>query len=119
PPPDTSSSRLAEARAEQAYQEGNQWLNDGEPEKAYTAYAKALKLAPEHAGAKAALLKIKAQTVDAYYADAARARRRQNYTEALDYLDKLLEIDPNHEKAKANRLEIKAILDRERAEQQR
>ncbi|HEX8874193.1 MAG TPA: LysM domain-containing protein, partial [Nitrosospira sp.] len=51
--------------AEQAYQEGNQWLNDGEPEKAYTAYAKALKLAPEHAGAKAALLKIRAQVVDA------------------------------------------------------
>ncbi len=101
--------------AEQSYQEGNQYLNDGELGKAYAAYEKTLKLAPEHAGAQMALLKIKPQVVEAYYADAVRARRRQNYSEALGYLDKLLEIDPNHELAKANRQEIKAILDRERS----
>lgn len=105
--------------AEQTYKDGNQWLSEGELEKAYAAYNKTLTLAPEHAGAKAALLRVKHQVVEAYYADAVRARRRQNFAEALNYLDKLLEVDPNHELAKANRQEIKAILDRERSGPQR
>ncbi|SFN88015.1 hypothetical protein SAMN05216386_2060 [Nitrosospira briensis] len=103
----------ASGDAEQAYREGNQWVNDGDLAKAYTAYARTLKLEPEHARAKAALKKIKPQVVETYYADSVRARRRQNFSEALDSLDKLLEIEPNHELAKANRAEIRAILDRE------
>lgn len=101
--------------AEQAYKEGNQWLNTGQPVKAYTAFVKILKLVPEHTGAKAALATIKPQVVEAYYADSVRARRRQNFTEAINSLDRLLEIDPNHELAKSSRIEIKAILDRERS----
>ncbi len=102
-------------RAEQAYQEGNQWLNDGELAKAYAAYTRTLRLEPQHANAKAALQKIKPQVVEAYYADSVRARRRQNFTEALDSLNRLLEIEPNHELAKANRSEIQSILDREQS----
>lgn len=103
--------------AEQAYKEGAQWLGEGQPQKAYASYARTLKLEPGHTGAKAALLRIKPQVVESYYADSIRARRRQNFTEALESLDKLLEIDPDHELAKVNRKEIKAILDREHAEQ--
>ena len=58
---------------------------------------------------------VKPQLIEAYYTDAIRARRRQNYTEALGYLDKLLDIDPHHELAKANRQEIRAILRREQS----
>jgi tetratricopeptide (TPR) repeat protein len=105
----------ANQRAEQTYNEGNQWLNDGELIKAYAAYTRTLTLEPEHSGAKAALKKLKPQVVEAYYADSVRARRRQNFTEALDSLNKLLEIEPNHELAKANRSEIQTILDREQS----
>jgi tetratricopeptide (TPR) repeat protein len=101
--------------AEQTYQEGNQLITNGELEKAYASYVQTLKLNREHAGAKAALSKIKPQVIEAYYADSVRARRRQKFTEALGSLDKLLEIDPNHKLAKENRLEIKAILDREQS----
>lgn len=99
--------------ADQLYKEGNQRLTDGQLAKAYAAFAKTLKLMPDHAWAKAALAKLKPEMVEDYYKDYARARRRQDYTEALNSLDKLLEIDPNHELAKSNRNEIKAILDRE------
>ena len=102
--------------AEQTYKEGNQWLNNGQPIKAYAAFVKTLKLMPEHAGAKTGLATIKSHVVEAYYADSVRARRRQNFTEAINSLDKLLEIDPNHELAKSNRIEIRAILDREQSE---
>ncbi|MGH8762694.1 MAG: LysM peptidoglycan-binding domain-containing protein [Nitrosospira sp.] len=105
--------------AEQTYQEGNHWLKAGEPVKAYAAYTRTLKLNPEHAGAKTALLQIKPRVVENYYADSVRARRRQKFAEALNNLDKLLEIEPNHELGKANRLEIKAILDREQSRSQR
>lgn len=105
--------------AEQIYKEGNQWLKEGQSQKAYEAYKRTLKLEPDHSGAKAALQKIKPQVVEAYYADSIRARRRQNFAEALDNLDRLLEIEPNHELAKINRMEIKAILDREQAAQRR
>ncbi|ARO87998.1 hypothetical protein EBAPG3_009580 [Nitrosospira lacus] len=101
--------------AEQTYAEGNQWQSSGQLTKAYVAYANTLKLEPDHAGAKAALARIKPQVVEAYYADSVRARRRQNFTEAIDSLDRLLEIDPNHELAKSNRAEIKAILEREQS----
>ena len=90
---------------------------NGELEKAYASYVQTLKLNREHAGAKAALSKIKPQVIEAYYADSVRARRRQKLTEALGSLDKLLEIDPNHKLAKESRLEIKAILDREQSGQ--
>lgn len=105
--------------AEQIFKDGNQWLNDGQLAKAYAAFGKTLKLVPDHAGAKAALVKLKPQLIEAYYADSVRARRRQNFTEALGSLDKLLEIDPDHELAKANRNEIKAILEREQSGRQR
>jgi tetratricopeptide (TPR) repeat protein len=101
--------------AEQTYQEGNRLVINGELEKAYASYVQTLKLNREHAGAKAALSKIKPQVIEAYYADSVRARRRQKFTEALGSLDKLLEIDPNHKLAKESRLEIKAILDREQS----
>ena len=101
--------------AEQVYKEANLHVSEGELEKAYAGYLKTLKLAPEHPGARAALTRIKPQLVEVYYTDAVRARRRQNYAEALSYLDKLLEIDSNHELAKVNQQEIKAILSRERS----
>jgi tetratricopeptide (TPR) repeat protein len=104
--------------AGQTYEEGNQWLNDGQLAKAYAAFTKTLKLMPDHAGAKAALAKAKPQIVEAYYTDYVRARRRQNFTEAINSLDKLLEIDPDHELAKSNRNEIKAILEREQSGRQ-
>lgn len=99
--------------ADQLFKDGNQWANDGQLAKAYAAFAKTLKLMPDHARAKTALAKLKLQIAEDYYKDYARARRRQDYTEALNSLDKLLEIDPDHELAKSNRNEIKAILDRE------
>lgn len=105
--------------AEQSYEEGNQWVSSGQLTKAYAAYANTLKLEPEHAGAKTALAKIRPQVVETYYADSVRARRRQNFTEAISSLDKLLEIDPDHELAKSNRNEIRAILDREQSGRQR
>jgi tetratricopeptide (TPR) repeat protein len=105
--------------AEQIYKEGNQWLNEGQAQKAYEAYKRALKLEPNHAAARAALQKIKPQVVQAYYADSIRARRRQDFVTAIDNLDRLLEIEPDHELAKINRIEIKAILDREQAAQRR
>jgi tetratricopeptide (TPR) repeat protein len=102
--------------AEQAYREGNQLLGDGELPQAYASFTRTLKLAPEHPGAKAALAKIRPQLVEAYYTDYVRSRRRQHFSEALQNLDKLLEIDPHHELAKSNRAEIKAIIDREQSE---
>ena len=104
--------------AEQTYEEGNQWLNDGQLAKAYAAFTQTLKRVPDHAGAKAALAKTKLQIVEAYYTDYVRARRRQNFAEAINSLDKLLEIDPDHELAKSNRNEIKAILEREQSGRQ-
>lgn len=109
----------AHRNADQIFKEGNQWLNDGQLPKAYSAFDRTLKLMPDHAGAKAALAKLKPQLIEAYYADSIRARRRQKFTEALNSLDKLLEIDPDHELAKANRDEIKAILEREHSGLQR
>jgi tetratricopeptide (TPR) repeat protein len=105
--------------AEQTYKEGNQLLNEGQLQNAYAAYSRTLKLEPDHPGARAALVKIKPEVVEAYYADSIRARRRQNFTDALEKLDQLLEIDPNHQLAKASRMEIKAILEREQAMQAR
>jgi tetratricopeptide (TPR) repeat protein len=101
--------------AEQAYREGNQLLSDGHLPQAYASFTRTLKLAPEHAGAKAAIARIRPQLVETYYADSVRARRRQHFSEALQSLDKLLEIDPDHELAKSNRAEIKAIIDREQS----
>lgn len=115
----TSDQIDVHRNAEQAYEEGNQLQSSGQLINAYAAYAKTLKLEPEHAGAKAALAKIRPQVIEQLYADSVRARRRQNFTEALSSLDKLLEIDPNHELAKSNRIEIKAILDREQLGRQR
>jgi tetratricopeptide (TPR) repeat protein len=102
--------------ADQAYREGNQLLSDGQLSQAYASFTRTLKLAPEHAGAKAAIAKIRPQLVETYYTDYVRARRRQHFSEALQSLDKLLEIDPGHELAKSNRAEIKAIIDREQSE---
>jgi tetratricopeptide (TPR) repeat protein len=101
--------------AEQAYQEANRWLNEGDLEKAYSAYGKTLRLVPDHTGAKAAMAKIKPKLVEDYYTHAVRARRRQNYADALSSLDKVIEMDPGHELARANREEIKAILSREQS----
>jgi tetratricopeptide (TPR) repeat protein len=105
--------------ADQAYREGNQLLSEGQFLQAYASFTRTLKLAPEHAGAKAAIAKIRPQLVENYYTDYVRARRRQHFSEALQSLDKLLEIDPNHELAKSNRAEIKAIIDREQLEKRR
>lgn len=105
--------------AERTYRQGNQWLAERQPQKAYAAYVETLKLEPEHAAAKAAMLKIKPQVVEAFYADSIRARRRQNLTEALESLDKLLEIDPNHKLAKTNRREVEKLLELERAQRKR
>ena len=105
--------------AEQTYKEGNRLLNDEEPAKAYAKYTLTLKLNPEHRGAKAALQKIKSQVVETYYAQSIRARRRQEFTDALLSLDKLLEIDPNHKLARENRREIKALLEREQSSRRR
>jgi tetratricopeptide (TPR) repeat protein len=102
--------------AEQAYREGNQLLNDGQLPQAYASFTRTLKLAPEHAGARAAIAKTRPQLVEAYYTDYVRSRRRQHFSEALQNLDKLLEIDPHHELAKSNRAEIKAIINREQSE---
>jgi len=111
------SENMNSARyADQAYREGNQLLSDGQLTQAYASFTRALKLAPEHAGARAAIAKIRPQLVETYYTDYVRARRRQHFSEALHSLDKLLEIDPGHELAKSNRAEIKAIIDREQSE---
>jgi tetratricopeptide (TPR) repeat protein len=106
----------AARHADQAYREGNQSLSNGQLPQAYASFTRTLKLAPEHAGAKAALAKLRPQLVETYYTEYVRARRRQHLSEALQSLDKLLEIDPDHELAKSNRAEIKAIIDREQSE---
>lgn len=101
--------------AEQNYQEGNRLAANGDLEKAYAAYAYALKLNPDHAGARAALARTKPQLVEMYYAEAVRARRQQEYDTALRSLDKLLAIEPNHKLGLKNRAEIEAIRSHEKS----
>lgn len=105
--------------ADLAYREGNRWLGEGQPARAYAAYTRVLALVPEHEGARAAMAKTRPQAVEAYYTEYVRARRRQDLAEAKASLARLLEIDPGHELARTSLQEVDAILRRERAEKAR
>lgn len=109
----------AQRKADVAYKEGNRWLGDNQPTRAYAAYIRALVLVPGHEDARTALAKVQPQAVEAYYTEYVRARRRQDLAAAKASLTRLLEIEPGHELAQSSLQEVDTILLRERAEKTR
>jgi tetratricopeptide (TPR) repeat protein len=99
--------REAERRVgvEQIYQNGVRAAQVGEPEKAYSAFQKALELDPGHGPAKEGLAQVKRDAVEVHSKRALAAFRRQELDVAISEWDQALAIDPDNELAKLRRAE--------------
>lgn len=99
--------REAERRVgvEQIYQNGVRAAQTGEPEKAYSAFQKALELDPGHGPAKEGLAQVRRDAVEVHSKRALAAFRRQELDVAISKWDQVLAIDPDNELAKLRRAE--------------
>lgn len=99
--------REAEKRVgvEQIYENGVRAAQMGEPEKAYSAFRKALELDPDHGPAKEGLAQVRRDAVEVHSKRALAAFRRQELDVAIAEWDQALAIDPDNELAKLRRAE--------------
>lgn len=86
------------------YKNGLAALKAGSPDKAHEAFIQVLEVEPDHAKAQEQLTKLRPALIDFYNKKALLAYRRQHLKEAISAWDKVLELDPDHELARLNRV---------------
>ncbi len=85
----------------------------GKLEASYQTYSQGLTYDPDNEAAKTAQKAVRDQLTDSYHRHAMQHFRKQELDQALEYWDKILELDPNHSLApgyKARALEMKQQL---------
>ncbi|MEJ2405435.1 MAG: tetratricopeptide repeat protein, partial [Candidatus Thiodiazotropha sp.] len=85
----------------------------GKLEASYQTYSQGLTYDPDNEAAKTAQKAVRDQLTDSYHRLAMQHFRKQELDQALEYWDKILELDPNHSLApgyKARALEMKQQL---------
>ncbi len=87
-----------------AYDDGLTQLSDGKADAAYESFQAVLRLDPDNTQAQQRVSELTPEVVDLYHKKALIAFRRQDLDQALEIWDKVLAIDPDHQKAKLNRL---------------
>jgi tetratricopeptide (TPR) repeat protein len=96
-------SNAAQAGA-QALLAGRLYLETADmPEVALESLQLAVAVSPNDARARTLLASAKSKTIEIYYRNGLIAFRRQDLDGALAAWDRILAIDPNHEKAQANK----------------
>lgn len=86
---------------------------DQQPDGAFEAYAAAVELNPDNAGARLAHDRLQIELADKYHREASRAFRAQELDLAIASWDQALAIDPGHANARVYRnqaIELKAKL---------
>jgi len=91
------------ARADGLYQDGLRYEKQNAMIDAHDSFVAALKVWPDHDPAQMALAKVTPIVAEIYYREARTAFQKQDLDTALEYYNKTLEIDPNHEPAKLER----------------
>jgi tetratricopeptide (TPR) repeat protein len=99
-------------KADQFYQIGMTALRAGDEDKAYGYFQKAIKLQPNHALAHKQIVSIKSDVINSYHKKALQLYSKQQLLEAVEYWDRVLEIDPNHEMAKLYRARALELQER-------
>ncbi|MET0026301.1 MAG: LysM peptidoglycan-binding domain-containing protein [Candidatus Thiodiazotropha sp.] len=85
----------------------------GKLEASYQTYSQGLTYAPNNETAQAAQKAVMNQLTDSYHRQAMQHFRKQELDQAIEYWDKILELDPNHSLApgyKSRALEMKQQL---------
>jgi tetratricopeptide (TPR) repeat protein len=112
PPAPPPKQPEGEQSAERLYQSGLRALAAKTPEKALDLFQQALKAQPRHAGAEEKIREVKPLLADQYYKKALAASRRQNLDETIRNCNKVLELDPENEKAKLLRMQALDLQER-------
>ena len=100
-------------RAENLFAEASRFSSQNLPIDAFDTYSEVVKLAPDHAEAKAQLVSLKPKVAEAYHRQALTAYRLQELEKAVQIWDKVLrDIDPNYEPAKVYRAQAKELMER-------
>lgn len=99
--------------AQKLLEKANTQQQNNKPEEAYQTYKQVLTYDPNNLTAKEQQLKVRNQLTDSYHRQAMQLFRKQELDEAIDFWNKILELDPNHSLApgyKARALEMKQQL---------
>ncbi len=108
---DPSNPRLTELQqalqartsADAEYRQGVEQLTAGDIDLAYASFSRVMTLEPKNTMARKQLENIRPMLTELYHKRAMVAFRRQDLDGAVAIWDKLLAIDPTHERAKLNR----------------
>ncbi|MEJ2620330.1 MAG: tetratricopeptide repeat protein [Candidatus Thiodiazotropha sp.] len=101
--------------ARKLLQKGQNEEREGEHQAAYRTYGQVLTYDPDNLTAKTSQVRVRNLITDSYHRQAMQLFRRQELDKAIEFWNKILELDPNHTLApgyKARALEMKQQLQR-------
>jgi tetratricopeptide (TPR) repeat protein len=99
--------------ARKLFGKADELQQSGDLEASYKTYAQGLTYEPDNAEAKTSQKAVMDQLTDGYHRQAMQHFRKQELDQAIQYWDKILDLDPNHSLApgyKARALEMKQQL---------